>query len=891
MSQKIDFAGLKASLLATADTIVPSWLPSGVREGKEWCVGNLQGEAGKSLKVNLSTGIWSDFSTNESGADLIDLYAAMHKISVGDAAKRLLNISQDKPSARKRSEPKVVALPAPEGQDAPRLKLDGYDFERQHVYRNKSGEKISIVQIYRAPDGLKSVRPWLWDGKKFVSKHYPKPRPLYNLPDIARYPEKPVVIVEGEKCADVARSIFGHYVATTWSGGAQSAKHADWSVIGGRSVLIIPDADDAGVDAALEVAKILDDLGCSIKITDVSDRADGWDIADAVNSGLPPQDLYAYIRQKTMPLADFKKKNELSQKICITDEIVAPNLDGLDNDPLGDGVPASGPSEHELERNRNFRFLGINGMKFYFYKYKTSQIVSFTSEELGKEGPLVMLADKEFWDVEMGCQGKYAFMRDTLVRISEKYRFDPRLVRRVGIWKDESGNVIHLGDKIMTEFGVVPLSSFKSKHIYEYSEKAIRIPGYRAPLKKEESSKLIKFCSGSYWSDPIAPRILAGWIFSSLICASIRWRSHIYIVGPAGSGKTWLMSNIVSKALGDFACHAISSSTEASIRQGLANNMIPVLFDEAEATDINAGARRDAIFELARQASSSDDSMAITKGSPGGTTKDYFVRSPFLFSSINANMNYADESRTTFLYLRPIPRTADVRPKFRELDREAKETLTPSYHAGLLARALKHMPDMEKCFEIFADAAYETIAQDSRHAEQMAFMIVGLWFLEKDHIPTQQEAIHYVAAMSYMSQQRKNTITTEERLIASISQCVVKYRLSSGTIEERIIGELVKASYLEGGGTAEQVLRRYGMLVKGNRLFICNNAENLKKSLRNTPFFGGWEKVIINVMGAKDEGIVTFAPGVIGPTVSIPLKSLIGEVNAEKHEESLSDVL
>jgi putative DNA primase/helicase len=477
-------------------------------------------------------------------------------------------------------------------------------------------------------------------------------------------------------------------------------------------------------------------------------------------------------------------------------------------------------------------------------------------------------------------------MRDTLIRISENFRYDPRLVRRVGIWKDEAGNVIHLGDRVMTEQGIVKLSEFKSSHIYEYAEKTVRIPGYRNPLPKERASKIIDFCAGSYWSDPISPRILAGWIFSSLICASIRWRSHLYIVGPAGSGKSWLMNNVVSKILGDFACQAISSSTEASIRQGLANNMVPVVFDEAEAKDMNAGARREAIFELARQASSSHENTPITKGSSGGATKDYFVRSPFLFASINANMEYADESRTTFLYLRPIPKTPEVRPKFRELNSLVRRTLTPDFHAGLLARALKLLPSMEKSFEVFSDAAYETIAQDSRHAEQMAFMIVGLWYLENDHQPDRDEAVRFVSNMTYMSQQRKATMTTEERLIAAISQCIVRYRLSNGIVEERIIGELVKTAYFEGGmGHAEDILRRYGLMTKGNRLFVCNHAENLKKSLRNTPFFNGWDKVIITIKGAKDEGTQTFMPGLIGPTVSIPMKSLIGEVNQEKSPE------
>lgn len=85
----IDFQGLAARLLASADTVVPAWLPNGKRRGAEWVVGSLQGEAGDSLSINLRTGVWCDFAADAKGADLINLYAAIRGISQGDAAKDL----------------------------------------------------------------------------------------------------------------------------------------------------------------------------------------------------------------------------------------------------------------------------------------------------------------------------------------------------------------------------------------------------------------------------------------------------------------------------------------------------------------------------------------------------------------------------------------------------------------------------------------------------------------------------------------------------------------------------------------------------------------------------------------------------------------------------------
>ena len=64
---------LNSNMLASLRHI----LPAGIINGAEYCVGGLSGEKGQSLRVHMSgpkAGVWSDFSTGESGGDLIDLW-------------------------------------------------------------------------------------------------------------------------------------------------------------------------------------------------------------------------------------------------------------------------------------------------------------------------------------------------------------------------------------------------------------------------------------------------------------------------------------------------------------------------------------------------------------------------------------------------------------------------------------------------------------------------------------------------------------------------------------------------------------------------------------------------------------------------------------------------
>jgi len=94
----IDIAEISQRLANQAASVARLLLPAGKLEGSEWCVGSVNGEAGKSCKVHLSgdkAGIWADFNTGISG-DLLDLWANSKGISLTDAikeAKAYLGIS------------------------------------------------------------------------------------------------------------------------------------------------------------------------------------------------------------------------------------------------------------------------------------------------------------------------------------------------------------------------------------------------------------------------------------------------------------------------------------------------------------------------------------------------------------------------------------------------------------------------------------------------------------------------------------------------------------------------------------------------------------------------------------------------------------------------------
>jgi len=85
-----DYAGLNRYLCSRSREILPRWFRNGKISGNEFKVGNLAGDTGDSLSINLNTGVWSDFATDEKGGDLVSLFASKLKISQSDAFKRLV---------------------------------------------------------------------------------------------------------------------------------------------------------------------------------------------------------------------------------------------------------------------------------------------------------------------------------------------------------------------------------------------------------------------------------------------------------------------------------------------------------------------------------------------------------------------------------------------------------------------------------------------------------------------------------------------------------------------------------------------------------------------------------------------------------------------------------
>jgi hypothetical protein len=163
------------------------------------------------------------------------------------------------------------------------------ELERQHgpraalwAYKNTTGEQVGAVVRWNLGDGGKTIRPVAKSSDGWRVAAMPTPRPLYDLPALAE--AKLVVVVEGEKAAEAAKSIG--FVATTSAGGAQASAKTDWSPLAGKTVWILPDNDQPGQKYAAEVVGILAKLTppALMKVVNLPGLPDGGDVVDWIDA-------------------------------------------------------------------------------------------------------------------------------------------------------------------------------------------------------------------------------------------------------------------------------------------------------------------------------------------------------------------------------------------------------------------------------------------------------------------------------------------------------------------------------------------------------------------------------------------------------------------------------
>ena len=769
-------------------------------------------------------------------------------------------------------------------------------------YHNAKGEVIGYVCRFDLNDGSKQVLPycfatngktseWRWMGLD-------KPRPLYNLHLIHQNPKASILLVEGEKCVDAAQEELDvkKTVVTSWIGGANGIVNADFKPLHGRKIIYWPDNDteqkyagkhpkagevkpweeQPGNQAMLQINEMIE-KHCPTRmwVNVPKEFPHKWDAADKDwNKG----ELREFVKANlsNVPKIGAEENQAKVEPVPII-TMQPPELP-----PIVPNLPAKTVKKNS-DDNPHFKMLGYDKdensrLVYYFFSFDAKTTVKFSPSSMNKSN-LMMIAPINWWEDKFpGAKSKIDIDSAQQFLIANSHKigmFKEKFIRGRGAWMDNERFVIHTGDELVVDEKHMHLRGIDSQYVYEVGEK-IGLGG-DVQLPNKDAAKLIEKMKWLKWEREINAYLIAGWCVIAPFCGVLNWRPHIWVTGPAGSGKSWTMDKVVKKILGEAAIVVQGKTTEAGVRGLLQSDARPVLFDESDVDSHNDKERIQNILALARSASYSDGGV-IGKGTQTGSSRTYTMRSCFAFSSIGVQLNQqSDRSRFTMLGLMSFEKYR-TKEDFVKFEHEWNKLVDDEYAHKLQARTIKLLPTILKNSSTFADAASAVIGQ-RRIGDQVGAMLAGAYSLTSTREISYDDAVKWVSEKDWDEEKGLELTKDEYQLFTKIMGHPIKIEGAYGVIE-RTIGETILianrdiSEYNLTAESAANKLRRVGIIVHEKQIFISNTADGIKNIIKNTSWANNHNKILERLPNAGKVDPRVYYPGCKSRGISLPLEMI-----------------
>jgi len=774
------------------------------------------------------------------------------------------------------------------------------------ILRSESGGKKQFQTITYRTSNVTGEARW-------VVLAMDAPRPVLGGPEIMGNAKAKILLVEGEKARLSAERLVGSpkLIVVTWAGGSKAVEKTDWSVLAGRDVIGWPDADSqkhkrgeregeyiayheqGGMAAMLKIAELSGANMRIVRIPGPGQVESGWDLADAEAEGWDRARVFGFIKENSA------KAGEIIPATADPGEYYPEPLDqdlvsdAFSEDEFEDGPAVSSPELGDGDRFDDgvIRFLGWDNGRAFYLPHGFKQVVSLAAGGHTKL-QLLQLAPASYWagnfiSSKKGGDGvDWDLAADSLMRRSQaKGVFDSKMIRGRGAWFDSGRSVVHAGDSLVVDGEVQNLNGINSKYIYQLAKPLDITLG--EPLQSSDAVKFAQLCDMIRWEDPISSRLLAGWCFLAPICGAIEWRPHLWLTGPAGSGKSTILKRIMRASLGSMFIHAAGDTTEAGLRQRLRQDALPVLFDEFESEREKAAQKTQDVLALVRQ-SSSDTGAEIIKGGANGTDDSYLIRSMFAFASISVNLGgQADESRVTVLSMKGATKEEQLMPDFIEhwikFQKMLTETMTEEFIQRLQARSIRMIPTIRQNIQSFSDAIAQSPAMGGRRlGDQVGTLLAGAYSLYSNKPIDLDGALAWIASQDWSAVSNTEADGDERNCIVYIMSHAIRVE-GHAAVQTLTVAELIDiAAGIEpntdniDGVLAGKTLQRIGMKVlkfnSGHHELHVSQAHKKIEEILKGSGYAGWGRIMLRLPGAKKlPNTVRFA-GVVSRAISVPLE-------------------
>lgn len=559
--------------------------------------------------------------------------------------------------------------------------------------------------------------------------------------------------------------------------------------------------------------------------------------------------------------------------------------DGAPDDYIEQPPPVddADPNLEDGHSSPHFGILGYDGDVYFIFHHAKKQILTRTRSDFGDSG-LIELAPREWWEINGFGKSKGPGIESQAAAewiyavAHQRGIYDPTHVRGRGAWRDKGRVVFHHGNKLTVDGESVVIGKVKSGFVYPMARAMPELDGV-APATDEQGLHLISIAKMVRWTMPASAALLAGWTFLAPVCGALKWRPHIWITGPAGSGKSWIQEHFCSGLTAGIAENFQGSSTEPGIRQELKADAIPAIIDELEPNDEQDRKRIASILTMIRQASS-ESSAKTAKGTVSGSGMRFHIRSMFSVASISTMLDKeSDKSRLTPLVIRP--------PAMSGADDDQWIKLEDSMHiiekdeewpARLLARSIGMLPTILENIDVFSRVAAVKFGTQ-RYGDQFGTLLAGAWCLCRSTVASVEQAAKMMESYDWSEHRDEGSPDDPTKALGVLLEARVRVSGNEITIYELVADALNRsASKPLGAGEAADTLARYGIRIVNKEIAFASSSTALRDLVAKTPYYSDLRGQLRRLPGANNMGNKTLKfSGVGSKCVAVPLSLIFDE--------------
>lgn len=245
-------------------------------------------------------------------------------------------------------------------------------------YKNDKGEPLYAV-MRQDRDGGKSYYPVTLraDGCTFRLPAWPEVRAFYGAQ--SALDKGRILVVEGEKAADIAGRLFSEVGVITWRGGASNTNTGNWGDLVGKKVYLWPDNDDPGRQAMSRIAELIGSQN-EVYMVDTTVFPPKSDLADQLDKILVNKQIKEaqLLHKQEVQYCTIEEIDEQTDKLSNRFSIGWPDIDDHVSFPSSGVIVLEGRTGHAKTGSAvNLARLSLDGdrtVHFFSYEIPASRV-------------------------------------------------------------------------------------------------------------------------------------------------------------------------------------------------------------------------------------------------------------------------------------------------------------------------------------------------------------------------------------------------------------------------------------------------------------------------------------------------------------------------------------